>query len=86
MRIVCKNYKIDNEISEKQSIVNGYYIGQTPVTQRLWKAVMGDDDESVRNLEHMDFAFWHRPKGKRNDDDKPMIGVSYEDCLKFVKN
>lgn len=57
MRIVCKNYKIDNEISEKQSIVNGYYIGQTPVTQRLWKAVMGDDDESVRNLEHMDFAF-----------------------------
>lgn len=85
MRIVCKNCKVDNEISEKQSIVNGYYIGQTPVTQRLWKAVMGDDDESVRNLEYMDFSFLNRPKGKRNDDDKPMIGVSYENCLKFVK-
>lgn len=46
---------------------------------------MGDDDESVRNLKYMDFGFLSMAKGKRNDDDKPMIGVSYEDCLKFVK-
>ena len=46
-----------------------YYIGETPVTQRLWKAVMGNNPSS--------FWSWR--------DELPVHNVSWKDCQKFIE-
>lgn len=45
-----------------------YYIGQTQVTQGLWKAVMGEE-----NL-----------KGDKEGDNYPVYSVSWYDCIDFI--
>lgn len=38
-----------DEYEEKQVTLDSYYIGQTEVTQALWKAVMGDNPSQIKN-------------------------------------
>lgn len=58
--------------------VSSFYMGETEVTQALWKAVMGKTIRQQRNA--ADPSYYLRGEGK----DYPMYYVSYEDCQEFV--
>lgn len=60
----------DEEGPVHSVIVDSFYMGQTPVTEALWKAVMKDD---VR----YDRYYWH-------GDNTPVI-VNWSDCQAFIK-
>ena len=51
-----------------QVTLDNYYIGETVVTQSLWKAVMGEDD----------------PRFEFGADDLPAVGVNWYDCQRFI--
>lgn len=59
----------DNEKPVHEVTLSSYYIGETPVTQELWKAVMGDK---------------HNPS-EFKDDQHPVEMISYRDCLDFIE-
>ncbi|MEZ4827061.1 MAG: SUMF1/EgtB/PvdO family nonheme iron enzyme [Bacteroidia bacterium] len=59
----------DNEKPIHKVALDGFYIGRFPVTQALWKAVMGSDPEEL--------SFPHLLR--------PVEGVSWEDCQEFIK-
>lgn len=58
-----------DEYEEQSVTLDTYYIGQTEVTQALWKAVMGD--------------FILDPSEFKNDK-CPVANVRYEDCIVFI--
>lgn len=49
--------------------LDDFYIGQFPVTQQMWKAVMGNDNNPSYYL----------------GDDRPVETVSWKDCQVFLK-
>jgi formylglycine-generating enzyme required for sulfatase activity len=53
------------------TITNGYWIGETPVTQLLWVAIMGDNPSRYRA---------DRPE----DLERPVERVSWDDCQSFL--
>ncbi len=55
--------------------LDSYYIGETEVTQELWRAVMGS--EPSRN------GGWEYEYGR--GDDYPAYRVSYEECKEFIR-
>lgn len=59
--------------------VSSFYMGETEVTQALWKAVMGKTVRQQRNATNP--SYYMRGEGK----DYPMYYVSYEDCQEFVR-
>ena len=68
-----------NEKPKHQVTLSSYYIGETEVTQGLWKAVMGtsvsDQRDKVNNI-------WPiRGEG----DNYPMYYVSWNDCQEFIR-
>ena len=66
---------IDREKPAHQVTLSDYYIGQTEVTQALWKAVMGETPTS------------HYPQWKRKyglGDNYPAYYISYDDVLSFI--
>jgi formylglycine-generating enzyme required for sulfatase activity len=56
----------DDEKPAHSVTLSDYYIGQTEVTQALWKAVMGSNPSYFKG------------------DNKPVVGVSWYDCKKFI--
>ncbi len=65
----------DDEKPVHSVTLSSYYIGETEVTQALWKAVMGS--EPTYN------GGWEDGYGK--GDDYPAYRVSWNDCQKFIK-
>lgn len=56
--------------------VNSFKIGETPVTQALWKEVMGDNPSYFRS---------GNPEETFDDDlERPVEQVSWEDCQQFL--
>ena len=58
--------------------IDSYYMGETPVTQALWTAVMGTTIEKNRDRVERYFAL------KGQGDDYPMYYVNWHDCQKFI--
>lgn len=90
IHIVDKNIETDDGNNSHNSSVKEFYIGQTTVTQKLWKAVMGNNDQKVGKLVYKSSASaWCSVFGEHTKkligDDKPMVGITYEDCLEFIK-
>ena len=46
-----------------------YYIGETPVTRKLWYDIVEEEKKDIL---------------EKNADDRPMTGLSYGDCLSFI--
>lgn len=59
-----------------QVTLDSYLIGETEVTQGLWKAVMGTTE--------MDITKTNEWTQINNGDDFPMTDTSYPDCLNFI--
>lgn len=61
----------------KEATVNltAYRIGETEVTQQLWKAVMGEG----KNYSH----FKDNPKQGEVQESRPVDSVSWNDCIEF---
>ncbi len=77
------NYSMGNLVFEgcepvHRVVVSSFYIGETEVTQALWKAVMGKTVRQQRD--DTDVSYYLRGEGK----DYPMYYVSWEDCQEFV--
>ena len=65
-------YCYDNEKPAHQVTLSSFYMGETEVTQALWKAVMGS--------EPTEFDGWTSKYGR--GDDYPAYRVSYDDIVK----
>ncbi len=57
--------------------LSDYYIGQTEVTQALWKAVMGTTPSQLTTIR----PSWDIGEGANY----PMYAISWEDCQEFVR-
>ena len=90
IHIVDKNFETDDGNSIHNQSVKDFYIGQTTVTQKLWKAVMGNNDQKISRLVYKSSGCgWRSAFGEHTKkligDNKPMVGITYEDCLEFIK-
>lgn len=90
INIVDKNYETDDGNNSHNQSVKVFYIGQTTVTQKLWKAVMGNNDQKISRLVYKSSGCgWRSAFGEHTKkligDNKPMVGITYEDCLEFIK-
>ena len=70
----------EDEMPTHYVTLDDYYIGETEITQGLWRAVMGTDiyAQAERGTEHTEL------RGVGND--YPMYYISYEDCKVFLEN
>ena len=68
----------DDEKPTHQVTLPSYYIGETEVTQALWKSVMGT---TVRDQRDKANFSWSRGEG----DNYPIYCVSWNDCQDFIK-
>ncbi len=59
--------RYDDETKHRVTLTRGYWLFDTPVTQALWQAVMGDNP-----------SYFKSPA-------RPVEGVSWDDCGKFIK-
>lgn len=59
-------------------VVSSFYMGETEVTQALWKAVMGKTVQQHRD--EANASYYMRGVG----DDYPMYYVNWEDCQEFI--
>lgn len=90
INIVDKNYETDDGNNSHNQSVKVFYIGQTTVTQKLWKAVMGNNDQKISRLVYKSSGCgWRSAFGEHTKkligDNKPMVGITYDDCLEFIK-
>lgn len=68
----------DSEKPTHQVMLSSYFIGETPVTHALWKAVIGSDPKPL---------FWDRFWGKKESfkgANRPVENVSWNDCQDFI--
>ena len=72
-------YALSDEKPAHRVSLESYYIGETQVTQALWKAVMGTNVYQQRDM--VDIRFEVRGDG----DDYPMYYISWIDCQMFVR-
>ena len=73
-----ENYDSDafsNEIPVHSVTLSSYYMGETEVTQALWKAVMGSEPTYSGG--------WESQYGR--GDNYPAYGVSWNDCQEFIR-
>ena len=68
----------DEKPAHKVKLTNDFYIGETPVTQALWRAVMNNNPSS----------FGEGGGGSYEDDWEalPVECVSWNDCQRFIRN
>ena len=90
IRIVDKNNETDDGNNPYNQSVKDFFVGQTTVTQKMWKAVMGTIDRKIGELVYKSSCCgWRSAFGEHTKDligdDKPMVGITYEDCLDFLK-
>ena len=79
---LAPNYDVeatDCESPVHEVFLSNYYIGESIVTQSLWKAVMGTTVRQQREK-----AFLSRPLSGENNE-YPMYYVFYEDVMSFIK-
>ncbi|SES76707.1 Formylglycine-generating enzyme, required for sulfatase activity, contains SUMF1/FGE domain [Nitrosomonas marina] len=60
----------DDELQHEVTLTKGFWIADTPVTQALWTAVMGEDDQN--------------PSPHFPGDDRPVENVSWDDAQAFI--
>lgn len=63
------------ELPVHQVTLSDYYIGETEVTQALWKAVMGSNNNP---------SWFVSANGFANDFQRPVEKVTYANCLTFI--
>ena len=51
IHIVDKNFETADGNNLHNQLIKEFYVGQTTVTQELWKAVMGNNDQKIAELE-----------------------------------
>ena len=68
----------DDEKPTHQVILSSYYIGETEVTQALWKAVMGN---TIRDQRDKANTLWPM---RGEGDNYPMYYVSWNECQDFI--
>lgn len=56
--------------------LNGFYMGETEVTQELWTAIMASNPSYFQNLNYH--------YGAENSTNRPVEKVSYEECQEFI--
>lgn len=61
---------LDEGPQHEVTLTRGYWLGETPVTQALWVAVMSENPSRFRGV---------RP----DDMERPVECVSWEDCQRF---
>ena len=64
----------DDELLTHQVTLSSYYIGQVPVTQQLWMAVMGENPSHFSRLNNYRDCYC-----------RPVESVSWKDCKRFIK-
>lgn len=64
---------IDEEKPAHSVTLSNYYLGETEVTQALWKAVIGNPSE------------WKGDKLTADGDNLPISCVSWNDCQEFIR-
>lgn len=57
IHIVDKNFETDDGNNLHNQSAKDFYIGQTTVTQKLWKAVMGNNDQIIEDDKPMCIAY-----------------------------
>ncbi len=60
----------DNEKPAHSVTLSSYYIAETEITQALWQAIMGNNPSGFAN---------------KDNSNKPVGYVSYDDCIKFIR-
>ncbi len=73
----------DRESEETQhrvTLTKGFWIGETEVTQGLWKEVMGATVRDQCNLANKSWSTY----GEGEGDEKPIYYVSWNDCQEFI--
>lgn len=82
----CTSEQGDNCHDEEKPVhrvtLSDYYIGETEVTQALWKVVMGTTVQ--QQLEKND-PYWQSLRLAGVGDDYPMYNVTWDECTTFVK-
>ena len=63
------------ELPVHQVTLSDYYIAETEVTQALWKAVMGSNNNP---------SWFVSANGYANDFNRPVEKVTYSNCLTFI--
>lgn len=52
--------RFDNEVQHQVKITNGFWLGDTPVTQALWEVVMGANPSFFNGLDNpVEMVTWH---------------------------
>lgn len=64
-------------------VCNSYYMGEVPVTQALWEAVMGNNPSAKTPLPS--FYIDNSTVPLLEDPNYPVTMVSWSDCQKFIK-
>ncbi len=64
--------------------LSSYYIGQTQVTQKLWRAVMGYNPSYFNLFGSFNYLSSHKKFYGRNTQ-RPVEFVSWEDCQEFIE-
>ena len=59
-----------DEIQHQVTLIKGFWLGETTITQQLWQAVTGDNPSEFKT---------------ENGDLLPVESVSYDDCLDFCQ-
>ena len=72
----------NDEYPAHEVTLGDYYIGETEVTQELWRAVMNEDIDEHRNRAEADFPYSCSLHGY--GDDYPMYYVSWDECNMFI--
>lgn len=70
----------DSEKPSHQVTLSDYFIGQTELTQDLWKAVMGTTIRQQRDKANRSWPI------KGEGDNYPMYYISWNECQEFVNN
>ena len=68
----------DEEKPTHEVTLSTYYIGETEVTQALWKAVMGNTVRNQRDKADSSYPLYGE------GDNYPMYYVSWDDCQDFI--
>ena len=69
----------DDEKPAHQVTLSSYYIGQTEVTQALWRAVMGSNPSWFRSSTN-----WYDSRNYETNLQRPVECVSWYDCQEFI--
>lgn len=65
--------------------ISSFYICQTQVTQKLWKAVMGDNPSYFHKMGNLEYYSGNFSKYYRPNLNRPVEFVTWDQCQLFIK-